>query len=102
MEKVDILSLARACPGVIISVKAEDLVAANAKLVEEAKVEAERKAAQREGAHLMTVEEVVKTLNVSTTTLWRWQKSGYLVPLNVGGQRRYKSADVEAIMEGKV
>lgn len=101
MGNVDILTLARSCPGTIISVKAEDLVAANARLVEEIKMNAERQAAQKEGAHLLTAEEVMKVLSISTTTLWRWNKSGYLVPLNVGGQRRYKSADVEAIMEGK-
>ena len=101
MENVDVIKLAKAFPGAIIAIQAGDLVAANARLIDEAKANMERAAAQKAGAHRVTAEEVMETLRISETTLWRWQKSGYLVPLNVGGQRRYKSADVEAIMEGK-
>ena len=33
-------------------------------------------------------------------TLWRWAKVGYLVPINVGGKRRYRMSDVKRILEG--
>lgn len=51
--------------------------------------------------HLLTREMVMEKLNIVPSTLWRWAKSGYLVPVNVGGQRRYKSTDVDEILEGK-
>ena len=45
-------------------------------------------------------EKVMEMLDVSQSTLWRWQKAGYLVPLNVGGKRRYRMSDVKRILEG--
>jgi predicted site-specific integrase-resolvase len=39
-------------------------------------------------------------LGISETTLWRWNKIGYLVPINIGGKRRYKMSDVRRILEG--
>ena len=42
----------------------------------------------------------MEMLDVSQSTLWRWQKAGYLVPLNVGGKRRYRMSDVRRILEG--
>lgn len=46
---------------------------------------------------------VADMLDVSTRTLNRWQSLGYLVPIMVGGQRRYRKSDIERIinMEGK-
>ncbi len=49
---------------------------------------------------LMTPEQVVERLQVSKPTLWRWSKRGYLVPVRVGGQTKYRQSDVERIMEG--
>ena len=37
---------------------------------------------------------------VDSSTLWRWAKSGYLVPVEYGGQRRYRVADVQRILNG--
>jgi len=30
--------------------------------------------------------------------LWRWAKRGYLVPIEVGGKRRYRMSEVKAIL----
>lgn len=47
---------------------------------------------------LMTADEVCVALKVSQTTLWRWSKTGYLMPVKVGGQRRYSVNDVRRLM----
>ncbi|WP_418197249.1 helix-turn-helix domain-containing protein [Alistipes shahii] len=39
-------------------------------------------------------------MGVDSSTLWRWAKSGYLVPVEYGGQRRYRVADVQRILNG--
>jgi len=57
--------------------------------------------AHEQSVELRTREEVIKQLNVAPSTLWRWKQSGYLVPINVGGQYRYKSTDINEILEGK-
>lgn len=47
-----------------------------------------------------TAKQVSEILGVDLSTLWRWEKRGYLVPANVGGKRRYKMSEVKQILEG--
>lgn len=44
--------------------------------------------------------QVSEILNVDLSTLWRWAKRGYLVPVEIGGKRRYKMSDVKRILNG--
>lgn len=97
---LDIISIARECPGMMLTISASDLVQAQTRLIDEVKKEMESMKATKETAKLKTREEVLDLLNVVPSTLWRWRKSGYLVPINVGGQYRYRSSDIEQIMEG--
>lgn len=98
---IDILTLAKEAPGTIIAVRADDLMEANNQLIDKVRTDLERELAEKRTATLMTRESVLERLSISDTTLWRWEKRGYLVPVNVGGQRRYKSIDIDAILEGK-
>ncbi len=43
---------------------------------------------------------VCEILDVDASTLWRWNKRGYLCPAEVGGKRRYRMSDVNAILNG--
>lgn len=44
---------------------------------------------------LLTIKEVQEILNVSKTTLQRWDNSGKLVAVRTeGGHRRYKESDI--------
>lgn len=46
--------------------------------------------------------QVSEMLGVDLTTLWRWAKKGYLVPIEVGGKRKYRMSDLKAILnDGK-
>ena len=38
---------------------------------------------------------------VSHTTLWKWQKSGYLVPIKIGKRVFYKRSDIEELIKYK-
>lgn len=42
----------------------------------------------------LTANEVCESLNVSASTLWRWGKSGYLVPKKVGRTSMYRQSDI--------
>lgn len=44
--------------------------------------------------------EVRKMCHVSNTTLWRWAKEKYLVPIKVGSRVKYLKGDVTRILEG--
>lgn len=45
-------------------------------------------------------DQVAKILDVDKSTLWRWKKQGYLIPIEIGGKRRYRMSDVKKILEG--
>lgn len=96
---IDLIRLAQEAPGTIISVQVKDLVSANERLVERTIADLERKITERRETIYMTKDQVLAKLNVAPSTLWRWQKRGYLVPVKVGGENRYRSTDIDKILE---
>ena len=56
-------------------------------------------AEQKAKEMLLTPAEVCEQLKISDVTLWRWSKAEYLTPLYIGGKRRYKASDVQALIE---
>ena len=46
----------------------------------------------------LTHKEVAVMLGVSTNTLWRWNKSGYLCHTKCGRKPFYKKADIDKLM----
>lgn len=40
-------------------------------------------------------------LEKDPTTLWRWEKEGYLTPVKVGGRTNYRLGDIQDIIDGK-
>lgn len=46
----------------------------------------------------VTKGEAKKALNVTDATLWRWAKSGYLVPIKVGRKSIYLKSDIDRIL----
>ena len=53
----------------------------------------------REESYL-TAQETAEKLGVDVSTLWRWNKSGYLKKIKVGSKIRYRESDVLKLMEG--
>lgn len=47
-----------------------------------------------------TAKETAEKLGVDVSTLWRWDKSGYLKKIKVGNKIRYRINDVIKLMEG--
>lgn len=45
----------------------------------------------------LTAKEVCEYLKISSTTLWRWNKEGYLTHTLIGGQRRFHKDVVYSI-----
>jgi excisionase family DNA binding protein len=50
----------------------------------------------------LTVPEVCEMLRLSRTTVWELTRSGELPSLRIGSARRYRLADVEAFLAGRV
>ena len=48
----------------------------------------------------LTAQETADKLGVDVSTLWRWDKSGYLKKIKIGNKTRYHESDVLKLMEG--
>ena len=48
---------------------------------------------------LMTSREAMRYLNVSRTTLWRLTRDGMLPAYRIGGDLRFKMADIQGFLE---
>lgn len=83
---------------VMITMTQSDLEAFANNLVSNAieRYEAARSAHNNE--EFLTTDEVAEMLSVNRSTLWRWEKRGYLMPIKIGAQVRYaKSAILEKL-----
>lgn len=98
----DLLEMAVKMPNAIFQINAGDLCAFAHQLINEAaavaRLQMERADLSKE---LLTIDEVAALLKVSKMTLHRWDKSGVLCKIEVGGQRRYRRSDVEAFANRK-
>lgn len=97
----ELILLAKECPDLVVSIKLGDLIEANTLLIADTKRELEQLITDQKTETYPSREKVMEMLGVSDATLWRWKKIGYLVPLNVGGKRRYRMSDVKRILEGE-
>ena len=50
---------------------------------------------------LLPKQEVMETLGVSSTTLWQWDKSRYLVPVKIGRKVFYRKGDIDKLYDYK-
>lgn len=53
---------------------------------------------QKEEGYL-TAKETADKLGVDLSTLWRWDRSGYLKKIKVGNKVRYRESDIRKLME---
>jgi len=96
-----LLELARTCPDVTISVKASDLLEAGRAIKEELLQELSINQPEErvpENEQLLSREETMEKFKISSATIWRWKKCGYLVPVKVGSMDRYRLSDINAIL----
>lgn len=45
--------------------------------------------------------EILHLLGIDSSTLWSWEKTGYIKSYPFGGRKRYKADDAEAIRTGR-
>ena len=87
---------------ITIAVSLADLLECNEALIAKTKQELEQIITDSAAETYPSVTRVAEILNVDKSTLWRWAKAGYLVPIEVGGKRRYRMSDVKGILNGRV
>lgn len=92
------MEIAMKMPNAILQITAGDLCEFANLLINSA-TEVARLQIQRAdiSKELLTIDEVAEMLKVSKMTLHRWDKNGVLKKIEVGGHRRYRRSDVEAV-----
>ena len=96
----NIVELAKQCPDVIISLKVGELIEVVDYCVNKTRKDLEQQITDANTETYPTPKQVAEILNVDVSTLWRWRKQGYLVPIGVGGKRKYRMSDVKQILNG--
>ena len=97
---VDIIELAKNCPNLNITLKVGEVVEAINYCVLTTRKELEQQITDANAETYPSVAKVAEILDVNKSSLWRWAKNGYLVPIEVGGKRRYRMSDIKRILEG--
>jgi hypothetical protein len=95
--------MAKAFPDMTVSIRLRDLLEANEELVRKVRAEAEREQARRDrqaGDHLVRKEDARAILgNPDPSTLWRWEKAGYLTPVKIGVKVFYRRSAIDALIK---
>lgn len=100
-----LLELAKSCPDLSVTVRLADLLEAGRCIVREAREEAaaeERARRAQYGDGLVPKEEARRLLGgPDPTTLWRWEKRGYLAPVKIGDRVFYRESAISALINKK-
>lgn len=96
---MDIHHLINSGTNLTLSVGAADLHEFADTLIRQAREEAEREITERQKEIYYTPEEVEAIFRVNNSTLWRWSKRGYLIPIKIGGKNRYRKSDIDRILD---
>lgn len=97
IDYVKYIELFRENPDMPCVLRAKDLLGFSNQLVQEVRDEFEREQkvlAEKTEDELLTPETVMSIGHISRATLYRLAKAKILVPVWVGGQRRYRRQDM--------
>lgn len=97
---LNISELAQNAPQINLTITAADLRNFASELISQTKEQLEQEISDSKAETYLSSEKVMEMMEISKTTLWRWKQRGYLVPVRIGGNDRYRLSDIKKIMEG--
>ena len=84
---------------VTVQVSGEDLLKFADAIISQSNAKSLREREENTQAKLLPKKEVCSILGVCDTTLWKWAKSKYLVPVKAGKKILYRKADIEKLLQ---
>lgn len=91
----DLIQIINSGVDVSLTVRASDLKEFASYLVEHTKSELILTITEDKQEVYLTPAEVCEFLKIDTTTLWRWEKRGYLLSMRIGGKKRYAKSIIK-------
>ena len=86
---------------VLMVVSLDDLKELFREIFDEREAEKQAVADNEHDNELVNADDTAKILGVKRNSLWRWGKSGYLMPVKIGRKSFYKQADIDRIKGNK-
>lgn len=86
----------RGNPQISVNLSCEDLMTFAGYIMERTKRETEERIAKERDT--LSATDASKTLGVTPSTLWRWEKSGYLTPVRIGVRKMYRRDDIDRVL----
>ena len=83
-----------------ITIQKSDLLDFANLLITQTKNQLEAEVIAQQAESYKTRLETCDFLKVDQSTLFRWAKRGYLMPVEVGGRRLYRISDLKRILNG--
>lgn len=96
---ININELVQSAPAINITITAADLKDFASQLIAETKAEMEQSISESKAEAYLTGEKVMEMLGISKATLYRWKQRGYLTPIRLGGNDRYRLSDINYILQ---
>ena len=99
MSIAEIMSLKE---NVLLVVSLDDLKALFYSLLDERDAERQAISESQHNEEMLSADETATILGVQKNSLWRWAKSGYLVPVKIGRKCFYKQGDIDRLKQKNV
>lgn len=85
---------------VSFTITAEDVLDLLTHIYELGRADEQERRCSEDAEIFLTKKEAMRLLGKSESTLWKWEKSGFLVSIRRGGSITYKKSDVDKIIRG--
>ncbi len=81
-----------------LAINANDLKEFARDIISQTKREMEEAIIKKQSERYVSTQTACEILDVDSCTLWRWDKRHYLMPVRVGGKKRYRMSDIEQLL----
>ncbi len=85
-----------------VTISINDLIEWHKLVIEDTKQQLENFVRSENAERFLNNKEVCDMFNISDTTLWRWKKEKYLVPITIGGKKKYKLSELKELLNRKI
>lgn len=95
---LNILSMMKDGANITVAITLEDLKQFYNEVIANTKRELEAEIAEDKSERYLSIKQACEMLGVDPSTLWRWRKRNYLVPVEIGGKRRYRLSEIRRML----